>query len=57
MKDIRNKLDIWNKNYFDWCWSCLNMGMKIYVSDDWAQLNPGAYKFSLDLILKMVKNS
>ena len=53
MEDTCNKPDIWNKNYFDWCWSCLNMGMKMYVSDDWIQLNPEAYKFSLDLILKM----
>ena len=53
MEDTCNKPDIWNKSYFDWCWSCLNMGMKMYVSDDWTQLNPEAYKFSLDLILKM----
>lgn len=53
MEDIYDKIDTWNKNFFDWCWSCLNMGMKIYVSDDWTQLNPEAHKFSLDLILKM----
>lgn len=46
---------IWNKNFFDWCWNCFNMGMKLYVSETWTQDNPGAAEYSKVVISELQK--
>lgn len=45
----------WNKNYFDWCWNCFNMGQKINGSDTWEKDFPESAEFSKELIQKLQK--
>ena len=53
MKDISN----WNKNFFDWCWNCFNMGMKLNVSETWVTEIPEQARYSKNLIQKLQKQN
>lgn len=57
MGDTCNKLDTWNRNYFDWCWNCFNMGMKLNVSETWVTEIPEQARYSKNLIQKLQKQN